>query len=79
MSTDNTALDGSNSNTSPTAAASVSDSAPVSEPTTNRDAKEANSKPEDALEEGEILVLATYRDAYRCANVAAGTPSIHST
>jgi hypothetical protein len=79
MSTDNTALESSNSNTSLAAAASTSDSALVSEPAKDGEAKEANSKPEDALEEGEILVLATYWDAYRCANVAAGTPSIYST
>jgi len=79
MSTDNTALEGSNSNTSLAAAASAPDSVSVSEPTTNGEPKDGDTRPEDALEEGEILVLATCQDVYRCANVVVGTSSIHPT
>lgn len=63
MSTVDTTVEASNSNTSPDVAASTPDAAAISEPQTNGEAQEVDSRPEDALEEGEILVLATCRDA----------------
>lgn len=65
MSTVEPVLEQPDSATSLDETASALDSASTTDPQTNGDQKEEKEKPEDALEEGEILVLATQTSVHR--------------